>query len=387
MIFGELDTGSFEPKPTALYAATASASIANSWTSINGWAVPRVFTSVDEEYESLTTSAAVVDFGALCRYVVRGSAGSDFLARVTTAPLKTLDSGESARGLILAGNGAVADVIEVSRLGADMMLLTTTRPHARRLQLAARGLDAVVEDITGRVAALAIIGPDAREAAAAAGVDVASEHLAAQTTVRGVETAARPINVGAAPGVEVIYPYEEALTLWERVRRAAKPTPVGLTALETLRIESGAPRPGVDFVCADDAPSAEAAFTPDALGLPHLAPVNRAWFNGRRALLESPRLNPHELAVLKIDADEIADDAIVYAAGAPAGRITSHAYSPRMRRVLAFATLESAQIARSLELDAIGGGARVSANIAQTSESNLAQAFAASLEGATESAR
>ncbi|MEL7488900.1 MAG: hypothetical protein AAGJ87_17015, partial [Pseudomonadota bacterium] len=114
MIFGAVDQSGFEPKPTALYSATASSSFANSWTSVNGWAVPQSYTTVEEEYESLTSGAAVVDFGALCRYVVRGPGGADFLARVTTAPLKNLETGESARGLILAASGAVVDIIEVS---------------------------------------------------------------------------------------------------------------------------------------------------------------------------------------------------------------------------------------------------------------------------------
>ena len=388
MIFPASDLSSVEPKPTALFSATASASYANSWTSINGWSTPLLYTKVEEEYASLTKSAAVADFGALWRYIVRGGGAPAFLARVTTAPLLNLEIGESARGLILSSTGGVVDLIDVARLGADMYLLTCSRPHARRMQLAARGVDAMVEDITGRVAALAIIGPEARDVAAAAGVDAASENLAAQTTVRGIETAARPINVGLQPGVEIIYPYEEALTLWERVRRAAAPTPAGLSALEVLRIESGAPRLGVDFIGADDATKADFVRTPEALGLPHLAPVNRAWFNGRRSLLNSGRFPERSLHVLALEGEEVNVGASVLSNGVPVGRMTSAAFSPRYKRVVAFADLAAGAEQKPLEATTMENEeGRVKARLLETAESALAEAFRATLAETTESRR
>ena len=379
MIFAAAVSSPLEPKPTALYAATASVSIANSWTSVNGWSVPLVYTQLDEEYKSLTEGAGMADFGALCRYVIRGEAAVELLARLTTAPLKNIDVGESARGLIVAASGAVVDIVEVSMLATSMYLLTASQPHARRLQLGARGLDVTVEDITGRVAALAIIGPKAREAAAAAGVDAASENLAAQSVVRGVETAARPVQIGGQQGIEVVYPYKEALTIWERVRRAGAPTPVGLNALEVLRIESGAPRPGVDFVSADEAGADEKKLkSPEGLGLPHLAPLNRAWFNGRRALSDAKALEKNILRVLAVDAPEVSPGAVVFSSGAPAGRITSAAFSPRQRRMVAFADLVAGTEMTALSVaSAQDAKTRLPARLLETSEGALADEFRA----------
>lgn len=388
MIFPAADFSSVEPKPTALFSATASASYANSWTSINGWSTPLVYTDVNEEYACLTKKAAVADFGALWRYIVRGNSAAPFLARVTTAPLQNLEIGEGARGLILSSAGGVVDVIDVARLGDDMYLLTSSRQNARRMQLAARGIDVAVEDITGRVAALAIIGPEARDVAASAGVDAASENLASQSVVRGIETAARPIHVGLQPGVEIIYPYEEALTLWERVRRAANPMPAGLDALEMLRIESGVPRPGVDFIGADDASKPESIRTPEALGVPHLAPVNRAWFNGRRSLVSNQIQVQRKLHVLALDGEEVNVGASILSNGVPVGRITSAAFSPRFKRVVAFADLTVGSEKFALEATTMENEAgRVKASLLETAESTLAEAFRASLAETTESRR
>ncbi|MEM9705089.1 MAG: glycine cleavage T C-terminal barrel domain-containing protein [Pseudomonadota bacterium] len=383
MIFPGIDETARDPRPTALYVATAEASIANSWTIINGWTAPLVYSDIDEEYHALLTDAALVDFGPLCRYIIRGPMASNFLSRITTAPLDYIDIGESARGLIVSAGGGVVDMVDVSRLGEEMYLLTTSRPHARRLQLANRGVDATVEDITGSIAALAIIGPKARESAAKAGLAIGGEDLAAQLTVRGVETSARPIHYGAQSGIEILYPYDEALTVWERVRRASKIGPAGVAALDALRIESGSPQPGADFVSADDAAEPAQVRSPEALGLAHLAPVNRAWFNGRRALSVSRKPESRVLHVLALDAEHIQAGAPVVRGGSVVGRVTSAAFSPRLKRAIAFADLDAGALGKPLRVEA-KDGALHAATLFATPEQALAAAFKKSLENSTD---
>lgn len=377
MIFPVDDPVTDDPNPTALYAAAASAASANSWTSVNGWAVARVYTSVTEEYEAALDGACVADVGAVTRYAARGREAAAMLARATTAPVEGLAVGESARGLMLDENGYVADKIEAARLGPDLYLLSSSRPHARRLQLAARGFDASIDDITGQIAALAILGAEARDIAAAAGLDAESEVLARQGRVRGVETSARPIHFGLLAGIEVIYPRDEALTLWERLRRARAPKPIGLDALEIFRIEGGAPRPGLDFAISDEAADDADKRLPDEIGLAHLAPANRAWFNGRRALVGAPR-SGRALAVLALDAGEAKAGAAVYGKKGQVGRLTSAAYSPRLKRAVAFADLSIEAFGKPLEVALPGEeGKRAAAAIFETPENRLAQAFRA----------
>ncbi len=385
MIFSASADISGEPRATPLYAAAASLSAANSWTSVNGWAAARVYTSVAEEYRHASGAAALVDLGPFCRYTVRGDGASPLLARLTTTPVAELGVGESARGLVLDGAGSVVDFAELARLGGDLYLLTTTAPIDRRLQVAARGFDVSLANVGRDVAALGVVGPKAREAASAAGFDVQGAELAAQGRVRGVELAVRPINFGAAPGLEIVYPAEEALTLWERLRRAGKLIAAGLDALDILRIEGGTPRVGVDFISADRARPGEAR-TPAEIGLPHLAPGNRAWFNGRRAMRAAPA--PQRiLAVLAADADDIPAGAPVYAKGQAAGRVTSAVFSPELRRALCFADLPAGALGEELEIGAGADGARVAAAVRETAESRLAGAFRKSLKSATESRR
>ena len=374
MIFPAEDPRLNAPRPTALFAAAASACEANIWTSVNGWSAVRVFTDVNKEYEVAKKGVAIADLGPMARYAIRGGDAGAFRARATTAPASRLEIGESARGLMLDDRGRVIDLAEVSRLSGDLFLLTAPQPHARRLQLALRGFDAVIEDIGRQVAALGVFGPGANDALAAAGMKTPGDSVAASAMVRGVETAARPIQFSALPGVELVFPKEEALTVWERLTRRSGAEPIGLDAFEMLRLESGAPRPGVDFVAADRAQDDE-AMTPAELGLAHLAPLGRGWLNGRRAL-RGAQPAMRRLVTLAIDDESAAAGAEITAGGKPVGRITSWAWSPAARRVAAFAqlsgTMKNGELAAARPLPASG---RVSAKPVETAESALERAF------------
>lgn len=380
MIFPAEDFLPDAPKPGPLFAASASESEANLWTSVNGWSVARAFTSPEQEYLEAKASAVIADLGPLARYAVRGDDAAAFLGRLTTAPSARLEPGESARGLILDNNGGVVDLAEVSRLSAELFLLTTPTSHARRLQLAARGFDVNAEDISNDVAALGVFGPRAGDALAAAGVKTPDDAVAASAVIRGVETAARPIQFSALPGVEIIFPKDEALTIWERLVRRGQVTPIGLDALEMLRLESGAPRSGLDFISSECARPEEVRL-PVEIGLSHLAPLDRGWFNGRRGLrrqgqMSQGQASPRRLVSLLIDDDKASPGAEVLMGGKPVGRITSCAWSPVAKRVAAFADILPPSNGKQSEISVVTpSGATVPARIAQTPESALAAAF------------
>ena len=384
MILPATDIFADAPRPTPLYSAVASVSDANVWTSVNGWSVPSIITSVEEEYATAKKSAVVADLGPISRYAVRGEDASGFLARITTAPARQLDIGDSARGLILDDRGGVIDLAEVSRLSEDLFLLTTPTAHARRLQVAARGMDAIADEITEQVAVLGVFGPEASEALSAAGLKMPGDIVAASGMVRGVETAARPIQFGALPGIELIFPKEEALTVWGRLLRRGKVTPIGLDALEALRLESGAPRPGLDFVAADRARDGGER-TPLELGLAHLAPLDRGGFNGRRGLRRQSLRPKRRLVSLTIDDEVSVPGATVYAGGKSIGRITSCAWSPANKRVIAFADIAADSFQSDYEIAAPAPAeGRVAARLFETAESVLSLDFQRSQSNATE---
>lgn len=384
MIFPANDIYSEAPNPTPLYAAAAAVSDANLWTSVNGFSLAKLFTSVEKEYKATRTGAAMTDLSPLSRYAIRGSDSSALLSRMTTAPAPKLEVGESARGLILDSEGCVLDLAEVSRLAEDLFLLITPRPHARRMKLAARGLNATGEDISETIGALGVFGPNAYKALADAGLKMPGENVAASGVLNGVETAARPIQFSALQGAELIFPASEALVIWERLMRRGKAAPMGLDVMNILRIESGAPRPGVDFISAEDDRDS-ARRLPTEIGLPHLAPLNRGWYNGRRGLRYGLRPSRRRLITLTVEEDRSTPGAAVFCDEKSVGRITSCAWSPSLKRVIAFADVVGSSIRNDYHIAAPPPGeGRIAARIYENPESRLADDFEKSRPFATE---
>ncbi len=393
MMFFREETNVAEPSPTALYAAFAGESEANDWTVVNRLAVARVYSSVADEYRALTSAVAAVDLGALRRYTLRGPDAGDVISRLTSAPADELNVGETARGLMLAGDAHVIDVCDVTRLAGEVYLLTVSQPCDRRLQISARRADVEVENISDDVAALGLFGPGADEAARAAGFDGVDVALAVQGRVRGVEAFARPARLGSVTGHELIFPAEEALVLWQRVKRAASATPAGLAACEAVRIEGGAPRPGVDFTPSGLGP--ESRF-PAEIGLPHLAPTDRAWFNGRRALTQAQEADAdrrRNLVTVQLAADEAVPGAPVFAAiegrrnaaPTPIGHISSGSFSPRHHAALAFIEVAAGVRVERLWIGHEGRADAIEARLFETPEGALAADFQAAKAAPTES--
>jgi glycine cleavage system aminomethyltransferase T len=92
------------------------------------------------------------------------------------------------------------------------------------------------------------------------------------------------------------------------------------------------------------------------------------------------------LVVLTIDSDAAAPGAAVYSRNETVGRITSAAFSPRLRRVVAFAEVAATALDRPLEA-ALPGGSRGPARLHETAESRRAAVFRENLKTATESGR
>ncbi|MEM6415743.1 MAG: hypothetical protein AAF720_13925 [Pseudomonadota bacterium] len=378
MIFG-LETDHFkEPRPSALYRPFADESTANDWTVINGIAAARVYTDIISEYTALHHGTALVDLGIQNRYAIHGHDAAKFLCRLSSTPANDILVSESARGLILNSEGYVVDFCSVTRLSKESFLLTTSIQIDRRLRIAARGYDIGFDNITDTVAALGIFGPNALKTAAAAGFVVTGDTLASHGKVRGVEAFARPVELGHTSGIEIIFPAEEALTLWERVRRNNEIIAAGTASCEIVRIEAGQARPGIDF-CPADAPALSGKRIPSEINAPHLAPLNRTWFNGRRAILDTEPTR--ELIPLVADADEVIPGTPVYerpigspkntANIHPIGTITSAAFSPRYKAAICFADIPFDHKRRTGLLigsngtghfTAIGGGGETSAN-------------------------
>ncbi|MEM1397718.1 MAG: hypothetical protein AAGH38_09770, partial [Pseudomonadota bacterium] len=288
------------------------------------------------------------------------------------------------------------------RLGDTLFILTMSRSNYRRIAAATEGLDVAVEDLSGSVGALGLFGPNARSAAKDLGFELEPDETATSGQIRGVDSLSKPTAIGRVIGVELIFPQQEALTIWERISSLFTPTPVGLHAAQALRLEGGTPCPGADFTSADDAASS-LGLTPSEIGLPHLAPVNRAWFTGRTGLQE--REVKRQLVSVMSDIASLEPGARVFLrdgdkqnrGGPQIGILRSSAYSPYFRGTVGMVDVEIEALGKQFDrkdervksgttfsIQLPKAGQVADASLIETHEQRLASSYRERLFAATE---
>jgi aminomethyltransferase len=340
------------------------------WREWSGYFAASVYADFhDIEYNAIREQAALIDVSPLYKYEVRGRDAERLVDRVITRDATRLKVGQVYYTPWCDEDGKVVDDGTIHRLAADHFRWTAADPQFRWLTLNSAGLQVEIEDTTESTAALAVQGPLSRavlEAAAGEGFDDLRYFRR-----RGASIGSIPIDVSRTGytgdlGYELWVAADRAVDLWDAVIAAGKPygiRPAGMIALDVVRLEAGLILLEVDYTSARHAMNAEQAYSPGEIGLGKLVDFDKADFVGRRALLDERRRGGprRRLVGLEIDWPEI--DAMYNAQGLPptapavvdrsaiplfdagghqVGRITSHGWSPILKKPIALASVPPA---------------------------------------------
>jgi folate-binding protein YgfZ len=221
-----------------------------------GVAVPDHYGDADGEYRAARTGAGLVDLSFRGMLRVSGSERLRWLNGQITNEVKALTAGAGLRAAVLTAKGhLVADLVVYGL--EDSVHIDLQRDRARAVQAAFErhiiADDVQVEDVSDRFARLMLVGPEAQRVLdSAVGAEIGDLPPWRHREARLADV---PLRIAssrwlARPGVDVIAPIEAAGRLWEALRRAGRDAdlrPVGMRALEWLRVEAGWPWFGVDF--------------------------------------------------------------------------------------------------------------------------------------------
>jgi glycine cleavage system aminomethyltransferase T len=171
------------------------------------------------------------------------------------------------------GEGKVIDDGTVSRLGPELYRWTAAEPNLRWIRQNAHGLEVLVEDVSDKLAALALQGPTSREILkSCCDGDVAGP----QVLPRDARDAARhPVEISRTGytgdlGYEIWVASEQALPVWDALMEAGRAydiTPTGMLALDVARIEAGLILLDVDYTSAKKALIPSQKYSPWEIGL------------------------------------------------------------------------------------------------------------------------
>jgi aminomethyltransferase len=334
------------------------------------YAVSSYETHHDHEYHAIRNAAALIDISPLFKYSVTGPDAMRLVDRVITRDTRRMAVGQVFYTPWCDEQGKVIDDGTVARLEEQRFRWTAAEPCLRWLRLNAAGLRVEINDMSERVAALALQGPMSAgvlRAAAEADIESLAYFRVTSGTIAGKAVDISRTGYTGDLGYEIWMPSESALAVWDTLVRIGRDfglRAAGMLALDVARVEAGLLLIDVDFHSSRKATIASQLFTPYEMGLGRLVSLEKGAFIGRDALVKAHEAGARRQIVgLEIDWTEVAalHERVGLVPTAPAaasraavpvsrdgrqvGRATTTAWSPTMKKLLALATLDAPHVA------------------------------------------
>ena len=367
------------PVPTAFHEKTFALCESLNYREWSGYyAVSSYETHHEHEYNAIRNAAAAIDVTPLFKYRITGRDATKLVDRIVTRDLRKVAVGGVIYTPWCDERGKTIDDGTVSRLAEDTYRWTAADPSLRWFRQNALGMDVTIEDISDRLASLALQGPTSgRLLASVAEADI--ENLKYFRVTSG-KIAGVPVDISRTGytgdlGYEIWMPWNEAGKIWDALMekgRAFDIHPAGMLALDVARIEAGLLLIDVDFHSSKKALIESQKYSPFEMGLSRLVHLDKPRFVGQAALAEEARKGaPRRIVGLEIlwTAVEELYDRIglppqvpaaasrvavpVYKGGAQVGKATSTTWSPTLKKLIALATVgrEHAKPGSSLEIE------------------------------------
>ncbi len=344
-----------------------------------GFWLPTSFTGrgAVEEYWACREAVAVMDLSALRKFEVVGPDAERLLQRAVTRDMARLSVGQVVYTALCYDHGGMIDDATVMRLGPDNFRVVAGDDFTGvwlRQKAAEWGLKAFVKSSTDQLHNLAVQGPKSR----ALLLDVIwtppnqpsiAELKWFRFTIGRLGQPGGPSVIVSRTGYTGELGYEvwchpkDAPAVWDAIMEAGNPlgvTPLGLDALDMLRIEAGLVFAHHDFDAGTDPFEAGIGFTVAAKDVDYV---------GRDALLRRKANPSRKLVGLDLEGNEtIGHGDPLFVGRAEVGVVTSATRSPILKKTIGLARVDVAHAAvgGAIEVGKLDGhqkrlGARIAA--------------------------
>jgi len=358
------------PIPSPFHPITSILCQSNEWREWSGYLAAVTYDHTHErEYFAIRNSAALIDVSPLFKYDLHGPQAEDLVGRIVTRDVSKCRLGQILYTPWCDDDGKVIDDGTVWKLAPDHFRITAADPSLRWFQDCGHGLEVEVEDVSDRVAAVAIQGPSSREilrrAAGAEDLDTLRFYHLTHGEIGSAPVTITRTGYTGDLGYEIWLDPSEAVSVWRRLMVAGEGyglLPAGLAALDLARLEAGLLLIEVDYISSFKALTEGRKSSPFELGLGWAVALKAGKFVGRQALLkETQNGSTWAMVGLAVDWSELDRlfgrhdlppqvagrasrlAAPVYRRGKQIGQATSMGFSPLLKRFIALASLEREQ--------------------------------------------
>jgi aminomethyltransferase len=321
------------------------------WMSWNGYKTARVFDTLASEYFAIRSTCSVMDLTPMEKYRITGPDAQVFLNRLVTRDISTLKPQRVTYVIWCNDEGKVLDDGTIFHLSEGDYRLCSQHHQLDWLLLSSLGFNVSIEQETHNIAALAIQGPTScavLTAAGMAGMDQLKPFDIGYMMLNGMDVMVSRTGFTGDLGYEVWADPDHAIAVWDAIFAVKEQglfdiRPIGLGALDMVRIEAGFIMPGDDFNTAETAVRADRDRSPYELGLAWLVNFEKPYFTGKKALLaESKQPTTRRLVRLSVEGNKSPTDAFLYdgKGGSRIGTIKSCVWSPILKTNVSLADVE-----------------------------------------------
>jgi len=320
----------------------------------------------DHEYNAIRNAAALIDITPLYKYLITGKDATKLVNRVITRDINKVAVGQVIYCCWCDEQGKVIDDGTITRLEQNKYRWTAADPSLRWFRQNGLNMDVRVEDISEKIAALALQGPTSGKllkAAAEAEITNLKYFRMTQGKIAGVPVDISRTGYTGDLGYEIWVSWDDAVKVWDALMDVGKRFDIqaaGMLALDVARIEAGLLLIEVDYNSSKKALIASQKYSPYELGFGKMVHLEKENFVGRSALAKAQKQGvPRQLVGLEIDWTEVEAryekfgltpaaptqasrvHVPVYLGEKQVGKATSTTWSPLLKKLIALASVDT----------------------------------------------
>jgi aminomethyltransferase len=320
----------------------------------------------DHEYNAIRNAAALIDITPLYKYLISGKDATKLVNRVITRDINKVAVGQVIYCCWCDEQGNVIDDGTITRLEQNKYRWTAADPSLRWFRQNGLNMDVRVEDVSEKIAALALQGPTSGKllkAAAEAEITNLKYFRMTQGKIAGVPVDISRTGYTGDLGYEIWVSWDDAVKVWDALMDVGKRFDIqaaGMLALDVARIEAGLLLIEVDYNSSKKALIASQKYSPYELGFGKMVHLEKENFVGRSALAVAQKEGvPRQLVGLEIDWTEVEAryekfgltpaaptqasrvHVPVYLGEKQVGKATSTTWSPLLKKLIALASVDT----------------------------------------------
>jgi aminomethyltransferase len=365
------------PIGTPFHARTSALSESQNWRNWSGYFVAGSYDVMhDYEYHAIRNSAGLIDVSPLYKYEIRGRDALNLVNRVMTRDAAKCAVGQALYGCLCEDDGAVIQDGTVFRLGEDHFRFHLADPSLRWLKLNSAGMDVAIEEVSERIGALALQGPNAfkiLEQVVDADLSKLRFFRLASCRISDMPVVVSRTGYTGDLGYEIWLGRDHAERIWDVLMEKGKNfgiKPAGILALDVARLEAGFILLEVDYIGAEKALVDAQRYSPYEIGLGWTVDLKKGNFIGAEALMALNQAGPlRQIVGLEVGLDSYEylyrqaglppyfplvawrSDVPVYKDDRQIGHATTGAWSPALKKYIALATIEKEFIQPQTRVD------------------------------------